>query len=721
MSQMKVYSTRTLLGNWVEDRRLPSWEGTVPSASTEQQVRNFEATGITVPAYGASLLLRQGQAKAPPSPYAKASASPRAPSPESTRRLEDTRRALGISLQRSPQGAGNSLGGSGRSPAPASLRPEERYDTGNIVAPDRLYPAATWASLQREVHFGADNTRAEDAAEFRPKIGVMGPMGTGTSANADPTMLAEYRRKWINEPEVAVASRRFTPSMMADGANAVAGRYRMGGERFFPGTVKSVSTLVERCQERHGADSVWLLVRSCPRRFTLLQLHAFVQHGPSGPCLASAGGTLDCPLTVDEGKELFRQLALEEPTNADATQALLLASGIGACPTTRDGKLISDPAAAVTGQHATFVRALLWHDKEWATGLNPARQSFVDAAWALALDMAHVGAAAGDAVPLGVLKEVFDATAHPSVKAARGSPPLLTAAQCARRFLDGLAFVLAEEPPAHRAWGRDGGDDGDAEALPGGITPDLLLPQELQGERLPLSQRVSKAHFDRYWRYVSAAVPADAAFQALLAACFHLDEAAAVLVKVPAPGTTAGRAGFAGTMGSTGGLSTLGRSTGPASPGGATARPLVHADLDGKAAWALAADGSQVHGHTDAAATAARAAAVLAESGFLSPGSVKYKTKQADLAAAANKGGRASGAAPPASSSPVPAFSAQALAHVAVLVTHADGRRTMERIPKDRFLRLGSGGGLTRDAESDIRDRLAAQGITDVKAVALDF
>lgn len=670
---MKNYSTKTLLGNWTEDRRLPSWEGTVPSALTEQQIRNFEATEIKLPAYGAPLLLRQGEAKPAPSPYAKADdimamRSPGSFDPEAeTLRNEQNERTLGLSLVRSPK----KLSADGtriRSPPPKMLKPEERFDVGNIIAPDKLYPESTWASLQSTAHFGRDNAR--DLGEFRPRVGMM------TSMSAEPGKVAEYRERWINEVEPAKAEQRYTAGNLAATSSAVAGRFRLRGERYLLGAVKSLTTLVEKGKEKHSSDVAWLVARSASARFGLAQLHAFVSKGPSGPCLMCAGGTLDIHLTVDEGKELFQQLALEDPKNTETARALQLASTIGSCPTTRDGKLISDPAGAITGSRDTLIDALLAHDGQHETGLCPARQEYVDAAWALAEALGH------GKVTVGVLKECFDPSMHPSVKASKGSPPFLTAVQCRKRFLDGLAFVCAGEPPAHKSWGMSDGNDEDEESLSLGATPDMLLPAFLHGEGMPATKAVSKDHFERYWRYISAAVDSDAAFSAILAACFHLDEAAAFL-----------------------------KNRGGAVP----ASPLASRDSTRSGFGALSPAAK-----SDPSATALKASSLLAESGILSPGSVRYQTERNRLAAAANRGGskaaRASAAPSGGKGSPDHAF-----AHLAVLVTHENGSKALVKIPKDRFLRVGNTDALSREAESDILDRLAAMNITGVAKVELDF
>ena len=51
----RIYSSRVLEGNWVNDQKLVTFEGTRPEVRTELQVRGSEVTGRYVPVYGASL------------------------------------------------------------------------------------------------------------------------------------------------------------------------------------------------------------------------------------------------------------------------------------------------------------------------------------------------------------------------------------------------------------------------------------------------------------------------------------------------------------------------------------------------------------------------------------------------------------------------------------------------------------------------------------------
>ena len=51
----RIYSSKVLEGNWVNDQKLVTFEGNRPEVVTELQVRGAQVTGRFVPVYGASL------------------------------------------------------------------------------------------------------------------------------------------------------------------------------------------------------------------------------------------------------------------------------------------------------------------------------------------------------------------------------------------------------------------------------------------------------------------------------------------------------------------------------------------------------------------------------------------------------------------------------------------------------------------------------------------
>ena len=51
----RIYSSKVLEGNWVNDQKLVTFVGNRPEVVTELQVRGAQVTGRFVPVYGASL------------------------------------------------------------------------------------------------------------------------------------------------------------------------------------------------------------------------------------------------------------------------------------------------------------------------------------------------------------------------------------------------------------------------------------------------------------------------------------------------------------------------------------------------------------------------------------------------------------------------------------------------------------------------------------------
>lgn len=68
-----------------------------------------------------------------------------------------------------------------------------------------------------------------------------------------------------------------------------------------------------------------------------------------------------------------------------------------------------------------------------------------------------------------------------------------------------------------------------------------------------------------------------------------------------------------------------------------------------------------------------------------------------------------------------PALPAQPPTHIAVLVSHADGRRSVARIVSDAFLAEASGAHGAAPPEAVLLARLAAAGIADAVGASLDF
>lgn len=136
MAEPRVYSPSTLLANYYDARKDPSFKGVrPPRAETEQQARNQETVSQHVPTYGAALK----------STYAHIKSC------------------------------------------------EDALDYTNIIAPDTRRGAGLWATQQQSVHFGGGG-HAEDSKSFTSHFTI-----GGGALVRDSRAMATYRGRWLND------------------------------------------------------------------------------------------------------------------------------------------------------------------------------------------------------------------------------------------------------------------------------------------------------------------------------------------------------------------------------------------------------------------------------------------------------------------------------------------------------------------------------------------
>jgi hypothetical protein len=163
---------------------------------------------------------------------------------------------------------------------------EERFDYSNLINPDRLYPAGTWASVTSSTHFGKDH---RDSHEFSSTYTM-----AQTFLTKDPGALEGYRRRWMNDGEEGTRDARYTSEMLATLGASVQPKGQIKASRVLPATTKGTEVLRDACLEAFGVDGIWKLARMLPDTFNFLQLRKGVDQ-------------LGLTLSLDRSKDLWKQ------------------------------------------------------------------------------------------------------------------------------------------------------------------------------------------------------------------------------------------------------------------------------------------------------------------------------------------------------------------------------------------------------------------------------
>lgn len=569
---------------------------------------------------------------------------------------------------------------------------EDRFDRGNLINPDRLYPASTWASLTGREHFGASEgahlARGEFHSKHRPDRTGMGE-GSAT--------LHAYRARWLAEAHPGGRDMRFTSENTRALGAPVAGKYRPGAVRVIAGATKGVEMLRDKATEAFGSEGVAVLLQHLPASFNLPQLRAVI--GDAAPV------GMSMRMSVDEGKSLWKQAEVAELV---PVRRAVFAETLGPREETLP-QVRRDAITAAWSLITALARAsgsLLPPERSSTAGVAAGAGAggrsvgFAGLHGTSSSSAAAAGGASGsgEAVPLSFLDSHCDYPAHRDV-AAR--PPRATHGECRKRFLDGLAWIAAGEPPAppvvlaaavgggSAAPPADAGDDdAAAAAVAARVAPEPPAGHghaddgagagggdDREGKGDAVSKwdvhylpprmagiRISEQAFRRYCALVSAAIEDNDDFRGLLLAVWHLEEAVNL---VPPEAMPPSMRPFI--------LAAVARARGLPPPSAV----MLEQARAGKAAEEAAA-----------AAAAAQEAAKASMGGAAATASLQRGRTAAEVMSTG-------------------------VSHLLLLVTHADGRRSLQRIACDRFLR--------RDDQRDLLTRLAAAGVPDAVAAELDF
>lgn len=312
---VKSYGAMSLVGNWTEDRVAPDFGGLRPSAETEKQIRDMAGACTRAREWGVHVwqVCAHLWGRVPPSLAVDTHTCTRARAATGKSVPAYGGHLLEKMERRHAAGGGGGAEESKEGGAPlhfASI--EDRFDYANLINPDKLYPAATWASVTASTHFGKKGGSHLDAGEFSSAYTLAQTRLTG-----DAAAMTAYRARWMNDGERGARDARFTSVAAESLGAAVDASRRPKGERFLPGTCKAVEVLRDKAVDVWGADAVWVLLRALPARFTLAQLRKGAE-------------SVGVALSVDQGKDLWRQLDAADAGVAtrDTLADLLLARGL---------------------------------------------------------------------------------------------------------------------------------------------------------------------------------------------------------------------------------------------------------------------------------------------------------------------------------------------------------------------------------------------------------
>jgi hypothetical protein len=206
----------------------------------------------------------------------------------------------------------------------------------------------------------------------------------------DPSALAEYRARWINEPEPALRLVRFTSAMTSSLATSVAPAHQVSVQRFLVGVPKSVEVLRMRAADEIGVDAVLRLALTLPATY---HRSASSMVNPLRMALQAKG----VKVSADQANELWKFL---------------------------------DPTETLEAHRDDLIRALLGHP------FGEARLAAVQRAWGNLTELSK-----GHRVTMGTVRATFDGAAHVDVR--RKPVPRFDANEGLKRVYEGLAAVVA--------------------------------------------------------------------------------------------------------------------------------------------------------------------------------------------------------------------------------------------------------------------------------------
>lgn len=551
---------------------------------------------------------------------------------------------------------------------PLKSKFERKIDYANVIYYRTDCTPAGFESVNKTVHFGAGgptSLSARGGGEL-----ASGAAAPGHALPRDPAALAEYRARWLNEADPRNRVARYTTVMAASGgagAGVPARFLASNAQRFLPGAVKALDALRERLLERHGVDGVAVLAASFAAARDEAAAAGMLAGGGAG---GRSGGA---SMSILPGKA---HLAVADPRGfTPLALRAHLDLAIGVHLSVDDETLLFrrflDEYGSGRASPDALVGGLLQH------GLPPARAAAVDRAWRELEEL--VALAARNVASAARAAERGGASAGASAGAG-------AAAAGHHAGAGGVTFGVARR------------------AFDASFHPDV--------RRKPLPLRSPAAATARLVAGLAAAARDAGALGGGLAESLELSRAVAgVLGAVPpVPGEDAIAAHSPALYGLLDGAPL-------ARPAWDAYAAMLSAAVDEDDPFTRLYDGCF---HVAAKPAFAALAPAHRES---APRRVDggLKTAMAEVGAGLTLGARPyTGADCPLPRVPPSKLDLDAVVaatggdtHVALLVTHADGRKSVQRLVVDRFLDVNDAPALLA--------RLAQAGVSDAIDCAVDF
>jgi hypothetical protein len=254
---------------------------------------------------------------------------------------------------------------------PQKSRFEERIDYADTVFYRLDEGAAKWQSINVSTHF-QQRGPVSMAGEFS---GTHAPLGN--AAMRDPAKVEEYRARWLNDEDPRLRTARFTSEMSeAMSGPAVPARFlAYGTERFLPGRVKSLDSLRGKLTDVYGQDALLVLAQSFVAAGDEARRQGMMQVGRGS-------------MAVNAAKV---HLAVADPRGfTKVTLRSHLHTVLGVFLSVDDENQLFDRFLDVTGtgrgSSDALVGALCGH------GMNATRTAAVARAWAVLLELVQMNA-----------------------------------------------------------------------------------------------------------------------------------------------------------------------------------------------------------------------------------------------------------------------------------------------------------------------------------------
>lgn len=301
-----------------------------------------------------------------------------------------------------------------------------------MVFPYKKESETNWASLTSSTHFGKSDNK-----EFSTTYKL-----AGDATVRDPAALAAYRTRWINytrESNQAVAD-RFTTVASRASREAVGANFHIPSARYLRGFPRSFDVLRHKAIEKNGVNVILLLALMLPNDVYKLPFRAILSALDVHPSVDEEGEIwkyLDPADMTTCTSDAFLHIFLERPLTRERARAI-----------ERAWKHICTTHRTRTEDSTCVLRSsgLLNRTSESAflpsSGFSPtASTQFSGTAFSKSSSIrpGSTGSNANSAASIGSIAACLDPQWHPDVR--KKPVPVCSATECIRRTIGGISAV----------------------------------------------------------------------------------------------------------------------------------------------------------------------------------------------------------------------------------------------------------------------------------------